>query len=75
VVVVHRAVLVVVVAHRVAVAVVVHKVVLVAVVAHRVAPVVDMESFGMEVALHTGWVAVAELPGLFHSSCKISGQG
>ena len=65
-----------VVAHRVAsVVVAVGHRMAVAVVVHRVASAVDMGSFGMEVALHTGSVAVPGLPGLFHSSCKIFGQG
>jgi hypothetical protein len=41
------------------------------VVAHKVAFAVDMGNPGMEAALHTGWVAVAGLPELFHSLCKI----
>jgi hypothetical protein len=32
---------------------------------------VDMGNSATEAALHTGWVAVVELPGLFHSWCKI----
>jgi len=52
-----------------------HMMAIAVVVAHRVALAVDKDSFEMEAALHTGWVAVAALPALFHSLCKIAGQG
>ena len=56
--------------HRMAtVAVVAHKVVPVAV--HREAFAEGTGNFGMEFALHTGWVVVAALQALSHSSCKI----
>jgi len=41
------------------------------VVAHKVAFAADMGNSATGAALHTGWVAVVELPGLFHSWCKI----
>ena len=51
-----------------------HMVAVVAVVAHREVFAVDMGNFGMEVALHTGWVVVAAPQARFHSSCKTVGQ-
>src|SRR6266487_166684 len=54
--------------HRmVTAAAVVHKVASVGTVAHREVFVVDTDNFGMEVALHIGWVVVTALLALFHS--------
>jgi hypothetical protein len=50
-----------------------HKVASVVAVGHREVFAVDTGNFGMEVALHTGWVVVAALPVLIHSWCKIAG--
>jgi hypothetical protein len=41
-----------------------------AVVARKEEPVVNRDSFGMEVALHTGWVGEPVLQVPSHSSCK-----
>ena len=46
----------------------------IAVVAHMAAFAVDRGSFGMVAARHTGWVAVAWLPELFHNLYKIAGR-
>ncbi len=48
-----------------------HTMAIAVVVAHRVEFAVDMDNSGTGAALHTGWVAVAGLPGLPHSLCKI----
>ena len=49
-----------------------HTMAIAVVVAHKVAFAADMGNPGTEAALHTGWVAVAGLPELFHSWCKIA---
>jgi hypothetical protein len=48
-----------------------HTMALAVAVVHKVEFAVDMGNSATEAALHTGWVAVVELPGLFHSWCKI----
>jgi hypothetical protein len=48
-----------------------HTMAIAVVVAHKVAFAVGRDNSGTGAALHTGWVAVAGLPGLFHSLCKI----
>jgi hypothetical protein len=48
-----------------------HRMATVVAVGHREVFAVDKGNFGMEVALHTGWVVVTALPALLHSSCKI----
>ena len=51
-----------------------HKVASAGAVVRREVFAVNRDNFGMEAALHTGWVVVTVLQALFHSWCKIVGR-